>query len=241
MIVLPDVLLSRRGSRGMTLLEIMLAMLVLAVVVAMVSLSLSGSIRVMDATRDQGELYDQARVALQRISEDLASAVLTNAAPFQGTSGDLEGQGGEILRFASHAHVVFDPEHDHPGLSLITYRLRSDDQGEKGLDFIRTDRLLTPSDSEDEEGNAGYGFILCDRLRSVRLSFMDENGDQFEAWDTRPENPDETTPPRLPVSVSCTLVFELDREQDTTLTFSTSVLLPVGLIQVDKSAETGEP
>jgi len=65
----------------------MLAMLVLGMVVSMVSLSLSGSIRAIDATSEQGEIYYRAQVAMERISEDLASAVLPENVEFIGSKG----------------------------------------------------------------------------------------------------------------------------------------------------------
>lgn len=223
----------------MTLLEIMLALLVLVMVVSMVSLSLTGSLKVMDATRDQGDLYNQARIALQRISEDLASAVPANGVAFQGARGDLDGHRADGLQFASYAHVIFDTEHDHQGLSLISYRVRPDDQNGRGLILVRSDRLLMPSEIQGENGHAGHGFILCDRLRSVSFSFRDEKGDQTDNWDTGSENAADSTRRRLPVSVTCTLEFWLDRKAETSLTFSTSILLPVGLIQARSGSETG--
>ncbi|MCI5124306.1 MAG: type II secretion system protein, partial [Candidatus Electrothrix sp. AR5] len=60
---------------GFTLLEIMLAVLILGLVVSMVTVSLSGSIRAIDVTLKQGELYYRAQVAMERISEDLTTAL----------------------------------------------------------------------------------------------------------------------------------------------------------------------
>ena len=59
-------------NAGFTLLEILLAMLVLGMVVSMVSLSLSSSISAIDSTQEQGEIYYRAQVqapATMKLSE----------------------------------------------------------------------------------------------------------------------------------------------------------------------------
>ncbi|NOX80365.1 MAG: type II secretion system protein [Deltaproteobacteria bacterium] len=239
MIIPPDILSPLKGSRGMTLLEIMLALLVLAMVVAMVALSLSGSLNVVSETRKQGELYHQAQVALERISDDLASAVMVNDVRFQGKRMAIDGRRADSLRFASMAHIVFDPKHDHPGMAIISYTVRPDPRNSGDLVLLRADRLLTPPAGQDGNGEGDEGFLLCNGLRSVRFSFTDKSGETFDSWGASPEDEKDMTPRRLPVTVTCTLEFRLDRDQNTSLTFSTSVLLPVGLIQAERGGGGG--
>ena len=87
-------------QQGMTLLEILIAMVILAGIVSMVTLSISGSFKVVNATQQQGELYYRAQVALQRISDDLVSAVLID---------DVDGSNDDenlITRFARRERVL---------------------------------------------------------------------------------------------------------------------------------------
>lgn len=80
-------------EKGFTLLEILLAVTLLGVVAAMVSLSLSGAVKILAATEREGEVYHKARITLQRLTEDLAGAVLTEDSRFIGISeqaGDVE-------------------------------------------------------------------------------------------------------------------------------------------------------
>ncbi|GBE11788.1 hypothetical protein BMS3Bbin14_00179 [bacterium BMS3Bbin14] len=237
--ILPDILSPLKGRRGMTLLEIMLALLVLAMVVAMVTLSLSGSLNVVSETRKQGELYHQAQVALERISDDLASAVMTNDVRFQGKRMAIDGRRADSLRFASMAHIVFDPKHDHPGMAVISYTVRPDPGNSGDLVLLRADRLLRPPVEQGGNSEGDKGFLLCNGLRSVRFSFTNKSGEKSDSWGAAPEDEKDMVPRPLPVTVTCTLEFWLDRDKKTSLTFSTSVLLPVGLIQAERGGGGG--
>ncbi len=241
---LPDIAwpLRRRllkGCRGMTLLEIMLAMLVLAMVVAMVTLSLSGSLNVVSETRRQGELYHQAQVALERISDDLASAVMTGDVRFQGKKMTIDGRRADRLRFASMAHIVFDPQHGHPGMAVISYTVRPDPGNSGDLVLLRADHLLTPPGEQGGNSEGDAGFLLCNGLRSVSFSFTDKGGETSDSWGASPADEQDPASGKLPVTVTCTLEFRLDRDRKTALTFSTSVLLPVGLIQAESGGGGG--
>jgi general secretion pathway protein J len=219
------------GRGGFTLLEIMLAMLILGMVVAMVSVSLSGSIRVMEGAMDQGDVYYRAQVALERISEDLASAVLTEDANF--VSGK-EGGGLEqslLLSFASLAHLSFDPEKGLPGLGLISYALQPDRSSSRQLLLLRADSLHRPVGEEKKSGGETEAFLLADRLRSVKFTFFNRNGEEQDSWDTTVKEGEEEKERSLPAAVACRLEFWLDEEQDASVSFQTTALLPAGLIR----------
>lgn len=219
------------GEAGLTLLEILLAMLMLGAVVAMVSLSISGSLQVIEATDQQGEAYHRARVALQRISEDLASALLVEGIEFNGNSQENDSGRGNILEFTSTAHVIFDPESDRPGIAFIAYILKPDRETENSFVLLRKDNLLHPSDTaetfRDESIDA---FLLCDRLRSVTFTYFDEAGEELELWSSSPPDIQDAGKRKLPVSVNITLEFWLDDSRENSMAFTTGILLPVGLL-----------
>ncbi len=225
------------GNSGFTLLEILLAMVLLGLVVSMLAIALSGSLQVIDATEEQGDLYHRARVAMQRISDDLSSAVLTDDVEFIGTARDGEEPRGELLRFSSMDHLVFAPEKQLPGMGIISYEVVPDRQEDGMLVLLRSDRLHRPGEKfGQEEGPAADKFLLCDRLRSVRFTYIDHQGRKQEQWDTRQAPGDPGRKRRLPVAVTCRLEFWLDPETETSLSFSTTILLPAGLIHAEKTA-----
>jgi len=222
---------------GFTLLEIMLAMLVLGMVVAMVSLSLSGSIKTIDSTLDQGDIYYRAQVALERIREDLASAVLPADVGFRG--GTREDDTGEmdVLSFASMAHIVFDQESGQAGMAVIGYSVRPDTSNEQQLLLLRSDVLYLPGQEQSVTTQDVELFLLTDRLRSVRFAFISQDGATVESWNTRDAEQGEEQQTRLPAAVSCRLEFWLDQDEETSIAFETTVVLPVGVIQAKSDQE----
>lgn len=216
---------------GMTLLEVMIAMLVLAAIVTMVSYSISASLQVVESTAGQGEVYHRAQVALQRISEDLTSALLVEGIEFSGNSQSNDGERGNILEFTSTSHIVFDDENDHPGVALISYTVKPDPTQDGSLLLLRSDDLITPSDTAEAfRGEGVERFLLSDRLKSVTFLYFNEEGDEQETWTSFVDDTSEEEVRMLPASVRITLEFQLDQETKKTLEFSTQVLLPVGLI-----------
>lgn len=228
-----------RTESGFTLLEIMLAILILGLVVAMVTVSLSGSIKAIDATMKQGELYYRAQVAMERISEDLSSAMLTGDREFIGEEGSGSGDQSVLLSFSSLAHLVLDREKDTPGLGRISYAVQADPRHTGHLLLLRSDVLQRPTEDGKETGEI-EAYILADQLRSVTFTFFDYQGEEQESWDTTvPENDEEAAAERrLPAAVTCHLEFWIDVENERTITFQTTVLLPVGLIQPKPEEES---
>ena len=234
MILADKPLSALRSCRGMTLLEVMLAMFILVMVVSMVSLSLTGSLNVMEATRTQGELFYRAQIVLQRISEDLASAVLLEDIEFTGTNAEEGGQEIDSVDFSSTAHVVFDPAHGHPGMALISYAVIKDEENEGEYLLLRADELLADIETGTKGGSGKGGHLLSDRLRSVSFTYVDEKGEEHDDWNTEVD-PNDPTPRKLPVSVICRLQFWVDRAADTSIEFSTRILVPAGLVNAEKS------
>lgn len=227
-----------RSSSGMTLLEVLLAMVMLSSVVAMVAMSLSGSFAVVEATRLQGELYYRAQVAFQRISEDISSAVLVDGIEFVGNKEDLGPGRADTVTFTSTAHVVFDPQKDHHGMAVISYYVQEDPENEQELLLLRADRLLTPTeDDKDTVVEKEGGFLLSDRLRSVRFSYFNLDGDEEDEWTSEVDETNADEIRRLPVSVRCVLEFWIDHEEETSVEFSTRILLPVGLIDDENNTK----
>jgi prepilin-type N-terminal cleavage/methylation domain-containing protein len=223
-----------RCRRGMTLLEVLLAMFILAMVVSMVSLSISGSVNVLEATRIQGELYHRAQISLQRISEDLASAVLVDGVEFVALDAEQEGREADTLTFSSTAHVVFDPEHDHPGMAVIAYSVVADGDNEGEFLLLRRDDLLTVTETQGQQQEA-KGYLLSDRLRAISFIYVDEEGEEHDSWDTEVDPADPSAVRKLPVSVICILEFWIDRVAESSIQFTTRILLPAGLINVKKT------
>ena len=152
-------------------------------------------------------------------------------ADFIGIDEQLDGQDADTLQFASTAHIVFNPTVDKPGIALISYRVEEDQENDGELLLIRSDELLAITSSSNGGKDEG-GFLLSDKLRSVNFSYIDEEGEELDDWTTDPDALSKASDQKLPVAVSCTLEFWIDQENDSSVEFTTSILLPAGLINV---------
>ncbi len=217
-------------DQGFTLLEVLLAITVLGVVVAMLSISLSGTLRVVDATERQAEVYHQAQTTLRRITEDLSAALGTKEMGFVGKKSEQSGQRADTLVFVSLAHLVLNPEQQKPGAAVIRYQLQIDAEDTRKLRLLRSDDLLLPGVDAGKEAASGSGFLLADNLRSVRFGYLDRQGQEIDSWgDALGASEPQAVQP-LPAGVHCTLEFWLDPDKETAQTFSTSVLIPAGVV-----------
>ncbi len=224
-------------NKGFTLLEVLLAITVLGVVIAMLTLSLSGTLKVVDGTEQQEEMYHQVQIALRRISEDLGAAVQTADVAFVGKQNTMNGERADTLVFTSMAHLVFNPEKQVRGMAIIRYQVKADADDERKLKLLRSDTLMLPDGEDTVDKAEDYPFLLADNLRSVRFSYYNQEGLELDNWQESVDIDAQTEPLPLPAAVYCTLEFWIDPEQETAQTFSTGVLIPAGAVTAETQSE----
>jgi len=217
-------------ENGFTLLEVLLATTVLGVVMAMLTLSLSATLRVVDATEKQEEVYSLAQIAMRRITEDLTAAVAAPEGIFIGRKNGLRDRRADTLEFTSQAHLVLNPEKQKPGVATIRYQLQADPDDERRLKLLRSDTPVLPGVdpakglTKDEETDPA--FLLADTLRAVQLSYFNREGQEFDSWRKEPSSGEEEASGELPAAVHCTLEFWLDPDKEISQSFSTRILVP---------------
>lgn len=214
---------------GFTLLEILLAVAIMGMVVVMLSLSLSGALKAVEGVEEQAGVYHQAQTALRRISEDLANAMPAAEIMFSGTKYERDGERADALQFASRAHLVFNPEWQMPGLAAIGYQVLPEADNSRKLRLLRSDKLLLPGALDTPQRPEDGPFVLADNLRSIRWSYVDRHGQEFESWEGSGGDSQQAESSSLPVAVYCTLEFWTDPAMKTSQSFSTGVLLPVSM------------
>lgn len=225
----------RADERGFTLLEIMLAVTMLGVVMAMLSLSLSGAARVIDATGQQEAVYHQAQIAMRRITEDLAAALQQSDVAFTGIKVDTKSQRADTLVFASQARLVFNNEQQKPGLAKVRYRVDPDEDDARRLKLLRSDTLILPGIDYTKDEHEDRAFLLAENIREVRFRYLDHQGQEFDSWAEEQDSEGQNEARPLPAGVVCTLEFWLDPDKETSLTFSTGVLIPAAPILKEES------
>jgi len=217
------------SSGGFTLLELLIAIFIFVVVLSLVYTAYTGTLRNVEEVESRAEIYHMARIAMERMVEDLGSAVFspkTGGAKteeealqplrFVGEANEIDGRRADTLRFASEAHLVFDEEENAAGTAEIVYKVMEGDEG-KGLVLYRSDIPLLMAVAGEEAG----GLMLCDGLYSIRFSYYDEEGEEYERWNSS----EEAFKGRPPSRVAIELAFVDRSEEDAPLKFITGVAL----------------
>ncbi len=223
----------RHFQSGFTLIEILIAIAIFATILTTIYGSYTGTFRVIDDTESQAEIYRMARIAMERMVEDLESVYIQKgnqhassegdrASSFQflGEEGEIMGRRADKLRFISSAHIDFSGKDPGHGATQIGYYLKESGDGE-GFILYRADNPLFketyPSDEESE------GLVLCEGLASVAFTYYGEDGQAFNNWDSTAGGMED----KIPKAVSITLEFKNTINPELPIRFMTSVALPM--------------
>jgi len=174
------------GERGFTLLEVLVSMAILAVVMAAVYEAFISNVGSVKAARQGEQVNQTARIALERLSQDLLCAVADSPEkPEKVTLGmvcedrDEEGHAADRIDFTSFSHVNGLGGGPKTDLCEIGYSMEKDPDG-KGFILYRRD--TAPPD--DDLLNGGRRFQLARNVGGLNFRFEDAEGQEVDAWDT---------------------------------------------------------
>ncbi len=114
--------LSVTGVRGFTLMEILLAFLILGIVMTTILASFNAVFSTTDNLKNSSEYYDMAKNCLNRMVLDLEAIYITQPPLYKapnfdeppdlyrivGSSTEINGTNFALIRFASNAHIPFN-------------------------------------------------------------------------------------------------------------------------------------
>jgi len=210
---------SRQG--GFTLLELLLAIFIFAIVTSSVYGAYRSTFLVINTTESQAEYSSMARVALDRITGDLESAYFGNGSLFEAERKEVDTGRADQLTFTSSFHLVFGKNELPAGSAMVRYSTEIDE--ESGLlKLYRLDMALRPGESAEgiEEKK---GFLLCDRLAEVQFSYFDTEGNEVEDWKSHEGEGEEQG--EFPVMTRVTLRFAESADSEERIVFSTAVAM----------------
>lgn len=211
----------RRMARGFTLIEMMLAVAILAIIMAM----MASSFHAVAASKmhAEGRMWaDRAgRSIIWELTSEIRGAVQTPAAPshvlLRGSSQFLSGVAANSISVstldAAHRRAIagFSPE------DIVTYSLVQNPAHRGWLILERS----------QQSGLAAGGvqtapIILADNVLSLRMRYFDGNqwGDTWNSDNLSPGS-------QIPIAVSVNLDLAAPNGRD--LRFSTQVMLPMSI------------
>jgi general secretion pathway protein J len=166
-----------RAEAGMTLLEVVLALTVLAVVVVLLSGGVRVAVRAWEAGERQVAAQQETRVVVEIVAEALASAL-----PLRGRVGEspervllFEGE-PEALRFVTTAAPLGLEPADAP-FHAVTLARGSAER------LVMGEKLLPAT----EPFTGGVETTLARAVSSLRLAYRDGEGTWRDRWDARAE------------------------------------------------------
>ncbi|MDO5673365.1 MAG: prepilin-type N-terminal cleavage/methylation domain-containing protein [bacterium] len=225
---------------GFTLVELLIAVALLALVMSMLATALTASVKVVEAVSEEDDAALQAQTALRRLSEDLNTAYAEPALPFRAGQGEaqyLEEDLADTLSFASLGHLVFNPQEQYRGPALISYRVETQRDDRRRLKLLRADVPLLLGAAGDEEAVEDSFLLLADGLRAVEFEALNERG---ETWRySAVAGAGGLMEVSLPAAVRIRLDFWLDVDKGRSRVYETAVLVPVGLIRARPQRGTG--
>ena len=215
----------RRG--GFTLLEILVAMVIFAIVVGLIFASFEGVFSNADHMTAAGGMIEMGNACMDRITRDLVALHVTTYPRYSPpdiddkpdiyrVQGTLESMGGDsfaMLRFASLSHLAFNQQ-PREGIAEIVYYVQEDPTGQRVLK--RSDKLYPYPDFEPDPSDP----VLCEKVKSFKLVYYSAKGDEREEWDSESDDFDYSTPR----AVGITLVIGDD---DASYEFYTEIAFPM--------------
>jgi general secretion pathway protein J len=218
----------RRISRGLTLLEVMVAVAILAMVSVLIYGAFDGMSRGKKSLGQRADRYHQGRAAMSRIAMELSSAFLSMHQPltqqqvrrltvFSGTDGSPADR-LDMTTF-SHRRLVRDAHESDQ--NEISYFGSPDPDVPGKIDLARRESPVI--DLEPKRG--GEVNVLAEDIDLFDLKYLDATtGLWTDTWDTTQAATGQ--PNRLPFEVRITLVLKRGPNNQP-IRFITKVQLPM--------------
>jgi prepilin-type N-terminal cleavage/methylation domain len=209
-------------TKGFTLVEIMIAILILGLVLSTVYASYSSTMKIVHDLEYESQLYKTARTAMDRMIKDLSSLQMSGGSfDFRAEKKTLSNREFYSLSFWSASHLAFGENEGEGGPAAISYYVVEDEGGDS-FSLWRSD-LAGAKPSKDK--NLSSGFVVCPNVDSWSLRFYDSTGNELESWDSSSFSAQQKDKSPVAVKIELGLVNLNDKEKP--YKFMTKVFLPV--------------
>jgi prepilin-type N-terminal cleavage/methylation domain-containing protein len=238
-----------REESGFTLLEVLIAVVVLGIIMAIIYQSYWVCSKTVAAAEQHSDVYQEARLALRRIGDDLMCAWLPLTVPTAKDDSQGSPGAGEKVTSAGDSDST-EGGASGSGPAFKAVNIGSDADARDTLEFVTTANLARGSAGQldtcqvqysVQEGDKGKatlvrtsslangdseGAELASNVKALDFKFFNAAGEQFDDWDSTQSN-------TLPATVQITLVMGTGDGQDEGsarregLTFTTAVNIPL--------------
>ena len=212
------------SCQGYTLVELLLAMFVFALVVSSVYGAYKATFAIIHSSEHQATIADRGGFVLSRITEDLESLILGKGGFFFGEEQSFAGGRKDSLSFLSSAQIILGKTDVPRGRVLINYFVEVDDRSGL-LSLYRAETAILPGVNMGEGVRQKY--LLCSGLKELRFTYHDTIGNVITTWQGDGSDMDKDREAQmLPVTVGVELVFPETALGKKMQVFRTIVALP---------------
>ena len=195
---------AHRRPAGFTLVEVLIAVGIVASMAVMTIGSLRSLDHASEAAKAQDERYAGARVALSRLSREVSMAFLSDNYDKNRYRDPLTlfvGRDDELL-FTTMAHTRLYRDVKESDQAIVEYKFDSDPEhsGERALFRREKPRL------DDEPDRGGRTDLVADHITSFKLQYWDaKRKDWVREWTTRQTEHQKELPQRVRVELEMSL------------------------------------
>jgi general secretion pathway protein J len=192
-----------RDPRGFTLLEVMIAITITAVIGAMAANVYQQVDHAASAAREQGERFAGANLALTRLSREISMAFLSehyDRARYRDRPTLFKGDRDKLL-FTTMAHVRLVQDAKKSDQAVVEYLVERDPVSGQDALFRREKARI-----DDEPDRGGRQDLVATHVKGLSLQYWDLRRKEWvREWSTRtPERLNEL-PSRVRVQLEVTL------------------------------------
>jgi general secretion pathway protein J len=194
--------------RGFTLMEILLAFLILGIVLTTILASFNAVFSTTDTLKNSSRYHDMAKNCLNRMTLDLGALYITRPPLYKppnfddppdpyrivGSNSDIGGTSFANVRFASNAHIPLNKSRQR-GVAEIVYYVKVRDEGQPEL--RRADHLFPYPPFAENNGDP----ILSEHVKSLAFKYYDSEGTEYEEWDSDSDEYGYATPTAIGIQL----------------------------------------
>jgi general secretion pathway protein J len=195
-------------SNGFTLMEILLAFLILGIVVTTILASFNAVFSSTDTLNSSSRFYEMGKSCLNRMALDL-EAFYAHLPPLYkkpdfddppdpyrivGSTIDVGGTNFATIRFTSWAHIPLGIS-KRKGIAEIVYYVQAKNDGQMVL--RRADHLYPYPEFEESAGDP----VLCNTIKSLVLKYLDADGSELDEWDSESDEYGYATPAAIRIAL----------------------------------------
>ena len=161
-------------ARGFTLMEVLVAVALLAMMGLIMTTATSSILGAIKDTRDAQDQYHAARVALGRMEREISMAYLSkHQSEFKTTKTAFLGKGNELtFSYMGHRRMTRNAAESDEG--FVTYKLERDNHSGQNV-LIRREKPVI----DDAPTKGGQKLVLAQGVRKLTFAYWDFDK---EAW-----------------------------------------------------------